>query len=385
MYTAGRSVRRAVSQDPDLASGRRRTRRGRRLVGPRPAAAGRRGGAARGTAVEIVYATGAVEPVRWAKVASLIRARIVELCDCEGKTVEKGDVLARLDDRELRAQLDELRAREDFLKREMSRVTELIGRGSATTQAFERASMDLRQIQAQISVQMEKHPGVHHRRADGRRGAAPRRRDRRDRRGRPGAVPRRRAASRCRSSPRSTRRTFRACGRAARAVAHRRVSRPAAGRQACARSPRWATPSPRPIRIQIALPDDTPLKPGMSVEANVVTRAEAERAAGADRRRAGRRRLRGRRRPRAQARGRGRHPRHPRGRRSSPASPTASGSPRRSSADLRDGRRVRVVESRRPRHEPRPRDRLDPCARSRARQTAGRDRRASPPASASPS
>ena len=76
----------------------------------------------RGTAVEIVYATGAVEPVRWAKVASLIRDRIVDLCYCEGKTVAKGDVLARLDDRELRAQLQELKAREEFAKRELARV-----------------------------------------------------------------------------------------------------------------------------------------------------------------------------------------------------------------------------------------------------------------------
>src|ERR1700693_2437589 len=80
----------------------------------------------RGTAVEIVYATGAVEPVRWAKVASLIRDRIVDVCDCEGKVVAKGDILARLDDREVQAQLQELRAREDFMKHEMSRVTELI-------------------------------------------------------------------------------------------------------------------------------------------------------------------------------------------------------------------------------------------------------------------
>jgi multidrug efflux pump subunit AcrA (membrane-fusion protein) len=111
---------------------------------------------ARGTAAEIVYATGTVEPVRWAKVASLIRDRIIEICDCEGKAIRKGDVLARLDDREVRAQLTELNAREEFAKRELSRVTELIGRGSATTQAHERASMDLRQIQGLISVQMEK-------------------------------------------------------------------------------------------------------------------------------------------------------------------------------------------------------------------------------------
>lgn len=110
----------------------------------------------RGTAVEIVYGTGAVEPVRWAKVASVIRDRIVQLCYCEGKTVAKGDVLARLDDREVAAQLQELRAREDFAKRELARATELMGRGVTTTQAYERASMDLRQVQALISVQLEK-------------------------------------------------------------------------------------------------------------------------------------------------------------------------------------------------------------------------------------
>src|SRR5262245_31064508 len=111
---------------------------------------------ARGTAVEIVYATGAVEPVRWAKVASLIRARIVDLCYCESKTVAKGDVLARLDDKEVRAQLQELRAREDFAKRELSRSTELMGRGVTSIQAYERISMDLRAVQALISVQLEK-------------------------------------------------------------------------------------------------------------------------------------------------------------------------------------------------------------------------------------
>jgi RND family efflux transporter MFP subunit len=112
--------------------------------------------ATRGTAVEIVYATGGVEPVTWAKVASLVRGRIADICHCEGKPVKKGDVLAQLDDSEVSAQLKELKAREDFLKREMSRVSELITRGAATTQAYERASMDLRQVEGLISVQNEK-------------------------------------------------------------------------------------------------------------------------------------------------------------------------------------------------------------------------------------
>jgi RND family efflux transporter MFP subunit len=112
--------------------------------------------ATRGTAAEIVYATGAVEPVRWAKVSSLIRDRIVEICDCEGRAVKKGEVLARLDDSDLRAQLRELKAREEFAKREMERVNELVSRGVATRQAFERASSDLQQIQALVTMQEER-------------------------------------------------------------------------------------------------------------------------------------------------------------------------------------------------------------------------------------
>jgi RND family efflux transporter MFP subunit len=112
--------------------------------------------AKRGTAVEIVYATGGVEPVTWAKVASLVRGRIVYICHCEGRSVNRGFVLARLDDSELKAQLTELKAREEFLKREMERVSALIARGVASTQAHERASMDLRQVEGLISVQNER-------------------------------------------------------------------------------------------------------------------------------------------------------------------------------------------------------------------------------------
>lgn len=110
----------------------------------------------RGTAAEIVYGTGAVEPLRWAKVTSMIRDQIVEVCNCEGRAVKKGDILARLDDKVLLAQLQELKAREDFAKRELARVSTLIERGSATTQSHERASTEVRTLLALISVQMEK-------------------------------------------------------------------------------------------------------------------------------------------------------------------------------------------------------------------------------------
>jgi RND family efflux transporter MFP subunit len=227
--------------------------------------------AARGTAVEIVYATGGVEPVHWAKVASVIRDRIVDICDCEGKTVAKGDVLVQLDSREVQAGLKELKAREAFLQREMSRVTELIARGAATTQAHERAGMDLQTVQGLISVQSEKiaeytivapMDGVVLRR-DGEIGEI----------AEVGQI------------------LFRVgVPRPLQVVAEvneEDIPRVALGQTVLFRTDafpegrlegkvREITPmgdvAAKTYRIKVALPDDTPLKPGMSVEANIVTR-----------------------------------------------------------------------------------------------------------------
>ena len=227
--------------------------------------------ATRGTAVEIVYATGAVEPVRWAKVASLIRDRIVEICHCEGRQVAKGEVLARLDDRELRAQLQELKAREEFSKRELSRVTELIGRGVATTQAHERAATDLRQIQALISVQMEK--------LDDYTINAPMdgvvlRRD-----GEIGEIAEQGQILFWVGVPTPL--------QVVAEVNEEDIPRVVVGQSVLFRTDAFPdrrlagtvsdmTPMGDPVaktyRIKAALPDDTPLKPGMSVEANVITR-----------------------------------------------------------------------------------------------------------------
>jgi len=224
-----------------------------------------------GTAVEIVYATGGVEPVRWARVASVIRNRIIEICDCEGKPVAKGDLLARLDDRQAQAQLTELRAREDFAKRELSRVTELIGRGVTTAQSFERASMDLRQVQGQISVQIERindytisapMDGVVLRR-DGEIGEIAEAGQILFRIGVPKPL------------------------QIVAEVNEDDIPRVALGQIVLLRTDafpderligalREITPMgdviTKTYRIKIALPDDTPLKPGMSVEANVITR-----------------------------------------------------------------------------------------------------------------
>ena len=232
--------------------------------------------AARGTAAEIVYATGGVEPVVWAKVASVVRDRIIDICRCEGTQVKKGDVLARLDARDIEAGLKELKAREQFLVNEMSRVSQLIAKGAATTQAFERAGMDLQTVQGLIAVQTEKiadytivapMDGMVLRR-DGEVGELAESGQSLFRIGVPKPL------------------------QVVAEVNEEDIPRVALGQVALFRTDAFPgrrlegtvaeiTPmgdvNAKTFRVKMALPDDTPLRPGMSVEANIVTR-EKEKA-----------------------------------------------------------------------------------------------------------
>jgi RND family efflux transporter MFP subunit len=106
-----------------------------------------------GAAAEVVYATGVVEPRIWAKVTPLVRERIVELCNCEGKAVEPGAVLARLDDREAQATLAELQARLRLAMEELERLTALAGRNIASEQALSQASSAVAQLEALVAGQ----------------------------------------------------------------------------------------------------------------------------------------------------------------------------------------------------------------------------------------
>jgi len=110
----------------------------------------------RGAAAEIVYATGAVEPETWSRSTPLVRGRIIERCRCEGKSVKRGDILARLDDKEALATLNDLHALEEFQHREFDRQSQLLSRGVATSQAFQKAESDLARINAQIAAQTQR-------------------------------------------------------------------------------------------------------------------------------------------------------------------------------------------------------------------------------------
>jgi multidrug efflux pump subunit AcrA (membrane-fusion protein) len=107
----------------------------------------------RGDAAEIVYASGVVEPRIWAKVTSLVRERLVEVCNCEAQQIEKGAVLARLDDSEANAVLRELEARLSLARENMSRLSILSDRRVASVQALDQARAEVDQIEALLAGQ----------------------------------------------------------------------------------------------------------------------------------------------------------------------------------------------------------------------------------------
>lgn len=108
--------------------------------------------ARRGAVAEAVYATGVVEPVRWAKVIAYQRKRIVDICDCEGRPVKAGDMLARLDDAEARANLAELEARRQLLANDVERISGLYKLNAATKTALDQASTSLHEFDARIEA-----------------------------------------------------------------------------------------------------------------------------------------------------------------------------------------------------------------------------------------
>lgn len=94
----------------------------------------------RGPAVEAVYATGTVESSVMLPLAPRNSGRLVELRVDEGSQVEPEQILARLEDTELRQNVSELKAREDLAAEEAKRQALLFEKNTISEEEFERAS-----------------------------------------------------------------------------------------------------------------------------------------------------------------------------------------------------------------------------------------------------
>lgn len=110
----------------------------------------------RGPAVQAVYATGTVEAVNSARVAPMQAGRIVEIFARDGQKIARGDPLVRFDDREARLRLAELEARERYWREELARADQLQQRGVTSREALERTRSEHAALIAIIDGQKQR-------------------------------------------------------------------------------------------------------------------------------------------------------------------------------------------------------------------------------------
>src|ERR1700722_15304718 len=102
---------------------------------------------------EAIYGTGTVEPERWAKVVSIQRRRLVELCRCEGQAVRAGQILGRQDDAEEVSALHELEINNEQLERDLDRASRDRDKSEAQTTEYEQRSTQFEQSKSRMSAQ----------------------------------------------------------------------------------------------------------------------------------------------------------------------------------------------------------------------------------------
>ena len=102
---------------------------------------------------EAIYGTGTVEPARWAKVVPLQRRRLVELCSCEGQTVKAGQILGRQDDAEERNALHQLQLSSEQAQRDLDRAEKDRTKSDAAQKEYEERWTQVQEYKARIAAQ----------------------------------------------------------------------------------------------------------------------------------------------------------------------------------------------------------------------------------------
>src|SRR5207249_2042763 len=127
-------------------------------------AAGFGGGAPMGMPVEVavarvdtvrdeIAATGQIEAVQSIDLRPEVDGRIVEFLVREGQEFEQGTPLFKVDDAQLKAQVDQLEAQRDLAQQARARTKELAKQNASSAADLERAEATARSAQAEYDLQ----------------------------------------------------------------------------------------------------------------------------------------------------------------------------------------------------------------------------------------
>ena len=104
------------------------------------------------TVVDAITATGQIEPLQSIELRPEVDGRIVEIMIQEGALVAAGQPLFRIDDAELRAQVDRAEADRDLAAQALERTRQLLAERAAAPADLERAEATARSTQAQLDL-----------------------------------------------------------------------------------------------------------------------------------------------------------------------------------------------------------------------------------------
>ena len=104
----------------------------------------------RSTAVEAVYATGAVEPSVMMPVAPRAGGRLVSIETDEGAKVQRGQVMARVESADLEHTVQEMRAHEHLARAQYKRTQDLVAQKFVSSADLDRTRSELQAAEAAL-------------------------------------------------------------------------------------------------------------------------------------------------------------------------------------------------------------------------------------------
>lgn len=105
----------------------------------------------RGSVISAIYATGVVEPTVTLPIAPRQSGHLIDIPVDEGQQVQKGQMLARLNDSDLEGTVKEMTARSDFARSYFQRMKTLADKGLAAMVDLDRAKSDLAAADAALA------------------------------------------------------------------------------------------------------------------------------------------------------------------------------------------------------------------------------------------
>ena len=104
------------------------------------------------TVIDAIAATGQIEPMQSIELRPDIDGRITQIYVREGSMVPRGAALFKIDDAELRAQLDRWEAERDLARQSLARTRDLLAQRASSQAELERAEATSRSAEAQAQL-----------------------------------------------------------------------------------------------------------------------------------------------------------------------------------------------------------------------------------------